>query len=432
MKFLLEKTQDAGHRVTINIPKIIIENAVFQEFYKINQNTKLNGFRKGKVPIKIIEQKYGNSVYYDVFNKLMQKFFFEFLNKEKINIIGYPKYYIGQKKDKDTNFNYSVTYEVYPAVEITKINSIKVEKIIVNLTDEDIKNTIEKKTIIWGEVNRAIKINDRVTINYSIYKNNRKINQFNNQNIQFIVFRNDLLNQLNNIIMHRYINDIVFFKIFFSSSHPENVLKNNNITFKIKITKIEEELKVDKNIHNDKLFKLNFQSIKNTIIQNINQFKKDHLKNQIIYKILKNNPIKIPPILLQEEKNALHRKLLEEYKTKKGNILDKRYHINLKLQAQKRLSTKLILEKIINDNKILIDEKKIDSKIKEISLKYKKPLEIINLYNKNKILKQAIQNLELENEAINFLKNKVKIIEKYYTFNEFISYKLNYSEELYF
>ncbi|UPT14803.1 trigger factor [Buchnera aphidicola] len=433
MKFLLEKTKDAGHRVTINIPKIIIDNAVFQEFSKINQNTKVNGFRKGKVPIKIIEQKYGNNVYYDVFNKLMQKFFFEFLNKEKVNIIGYPKYYISQKEDKNKNFNYSVTYEVYPKVKIKKISSLQVEKIIVNLTDEDIRNYIEKKTIIWREVNRAIKINDRVTISYSIYENNRKIDQFNDQKIQFVVFRNNLLNELNNIIIHHYVNDIIFLKIFFSPLHPENKLKNRDITFKIKITKIEEEeIKIDKNIQNAKFFKLNFQSIKNKIIQDINQFTQNHLKNQIIYKIIKNNPIEIPPILLQEETKNLHKKILEEYKIKTGNILDKKYHINLELQAKRRLSAKLILEKIINDNKILVDENKIELKIKKISEKYKKPLEIISLYNKNKILKKAIQDLELEKEAIKFLKEKIKIIEKKYAFNEFINYNLNCSEELYF
>ncbi|QFQ32629.1 trigger factor [Buchnera aphidicola (Aphis fabae)] len=435
MKFLLEKTKDAGHRVTINIPKTIIDTALIKEFSKINKKTNINGFRKGKVPIKIIQNKYGNNVYYDVFNKLMQKFFFEFLNKEKINIIGYPKYYIDEKKEKNENFKYSVTYEIYPDIKINEISSIKAEKIIVNITDEDIKKNIlenQQKTTVWIEVNRAIKINDRVTINYSIYENNKKIDKFDTKNVQFIVFKNHFIDELNNKIINHYTNDIVFLKIFFSLFHPEKELNNKNITFKIKIIKVEEELEIDKKINNIKFIESNLQSIKNQIIQDINKLTQNHLKNQIIYKLIQANPIIIPPILLQEEIISLNKKLIEEYKVKTKNILDKKYHINLESQAKKILCTKLILEKIIHDYNISVDAQKIESTIKEISLQYKKPLEIINIYNKNKILRKTIKNLELEKEAIKFLKNKIKIIKKYYTFNEFINYNLNYLEELYF
>lgn len=435
MKFLLEKTKDAGHRVTINIPKKIIDTTLFKEFSKINKNTNINGFRKGKVPIKIIQKKYGNNIYYDVFNKLMQKFFFEFLNKEKINIIGNPKYYIDEKEEKNENFKYSVIYEVYPDIKIKEVSSIKAEKIIVNITNEDIKKNIvenQKKTIVWHPVNRAIKINDKVTINYSIYENNKKINKFDTENFQFIILKNHFLDELNNKIINHYTNDIIFLKILFSSFHPEKELNNKDITFKIKIIKVEEkEEKIDKKIKNIQLIESNLQSIKDKIIQDINKLTESHLKNQIIHKLIKANPIKLPPILLQQEIINLNKRLIEEYKGNRKNILDKKYHVDLELQAKKRLCTKLILEKIINNNKILVDTEKVKSTIKEISLKYKKPLEIINIYNKNKILRKTIENLELEKEVIKFLKNKIKIIKKYYTFNEFINYNLN-SEELYF
>ncbi|WP_343154145.1 trigger factor [Buchnera aphidicola (Aphis aurantii)] len=436
MKFLLEKTKDAGHRVTINIPKIIIDQALIKEFSKINKTTNINGFRKGKAPIKIIQQKYGNNVYYDVFNKLMQKFFFEFLSKEKINIIGHPKYFINKNEEKNENFKYSVIYEIYPHIKIKKLNLIKVEKSIVNITDAEVKkNLIENqtKTTVWNKVNRSIKINDRVKISYSLYDNNRKIEKFGIKNIQFIVLNNNLLNELNNKIINHYTDDVIFLKIFFSSFHPEKILHKKNITLKIKIIRIEEkeELKIKKNIQNTKFIELNLQSIKNKIVQDINKLIQNQLKNQIIHKLVTLNPIKIPPILLKEEVKNLHQKLIEEYKTKK-NILDKRYHINLELYAKKRLYTKLILEKIINDNKIVVDEEQIEFTIKEISSKYKNPLEIINLYNQNKILRKTIKNLELEKKAIIFLQNKINIIDKHYTFDEFIRNNRNYSEELFF
>jgi len=433
----MEKNKDAGHRVTINIPKITIDNTLLKEFTKINKKTSINGFRKGKVPIKIIQQKYGNSVYYDVFNKLMQKFFFEFLNTQKINIIGQPKYYINEKEEQNEHFKYSVDYELYPEIKIKELSLIQVEKIVVNINDEDIKKNIlnnQKKLNIWNPVNRAIKINDRVTISYSLFENDTKIKEFDTKNIQFIVFKNYLINELNNKIINHYVNDIIFIKVFFSSFHPEKKLNNKNIILKIKIINIEEEKseELNKAVKNFNFNKFNLESIKDRTIKDINKLTQNYLKNQIIQKLIKENPIKIPPVLLKEETKILHKKLIKEYKSEVKNILYKKYHTNLLVEAKKRLCAKLILEKIINDNKILVDTKKIESTIKKISLKYNKPLEIIKIYNRNETLRKTIQNLELEKEVIRFLKREIKIIEKKYTFNEFVNYNLSCTETLFF
>ncbi|CAL4325382.1 Trigger factor [Buchnera aphidicola (Protaphis terricola)] len=433
MKFFLEKNKDESYRVTINIPKIIIDNVLIQEFYKINQKTNINGFRKGKAPIKIIQQKYGDSVYYDVFNKLMKQFFYKFIEKEKINIIGFPKYHISQNfidtTKNNSNFQYFVTYEVYPDIKIKNLNLIQVERMIVNINDEDIKTKIIQKkneVITWYQVNRAIKINDRVTINCSIYKNNKKIEKFDITNMKFIVSKNNLLSELNHKIINHYTNDIIFFNIFFSSFHPEKDLNQKNITFKIKIIKIEEK-QVDQKkekLFSNKFIELNFQSIKTKIIKDVEKFTYNNLKNNIIKKLIEENPIAIPKKLLQEEVKKLHDQSIQEYKKVK-NILDKKYQIDFKKQAKKILTIKLIFEKIIKDNNITLDNKRVEKTIQNISKKYNKPSDIINMYKKNKIFRNAIKDLELEKQVLDFLIKNIKIIKKYYNFNEFLNYNLN-------
>ncbi|MDE5286013.1 MAG: trigger factor, partial [Buchnera aphidicola] len=88
-----------------------IQKNLSQEIIHINNNTNINGFRKGKIPFKIIQEKYGEKIYYDVFNKLMQKYFYNFLKEKKIKIIGTPKYYVDDDfKNNQENFKYSVIY----------------------------------------------------------------------------------------------------------------------------------------------------------------------------------------------------------------------------------------------------------------------------------------------------------------------------------
>jgi len=427
----MEKNKKNGQIVTISIPKKIVNKEVIQNFIQINKTTKINGFRKGKTPLKIIQEKYGNKIYYDVFNDLMQKFFYEFTKKEKIKIIGIPKYFMHEIENEKEHFKYSVNYEVYPNFQIKNINLIEVNKIIVKITNEDIKKSIEKKQKnVWNTVNKATKINNRVTINYRVYKNNEEIKKYNENEIKFVISKNSFISELNEKIINRFVNDVFFLKVNFSQFHPIEELKNQDIIFKIKILKIEEKKEnseIEK-IKKNTSIKLDYKIIKNKIVEETNNLTRNHLHRQIIEKLIENNPIKIPSVLLKEETRFLYKNLIGEYKEKKDNILEKKYHVNLKEKAEKRLRIKLIIEKIINDEKLVVNEEQVKLLIKKISLNYKKPLDIIKMYENNNTLKQTIKNIELEMQVMQFLEKKIKIIKKNWTLDEVINYKWEKNE----
>ncbi|AHG59923.1 trigger factor [Buchnera aphidicola] len=435
MKFFIEKNKDAGHRVTINIPKIIVNNAIFRELIKISKKTNMNGFRKGKIPIKVVQKKYGETIYYDVFKELMQKFFYEFIQKEKIKIIGLPKYYMSSNLDKEKEFfEYSVNYELYPQFEIKDIENIKVTKINTNITEHDIKKKIEEyqiKNNVWHIVNQPIKSYDRVTINYNIYEKNKKINKFNRENIIFIVSDNQLLSLLNHKIINHLTNDIIFLKVKLHPYHPEKELQNKEITFKIKIIKIEKRLLLESDeIRKKEIFtQKDHENIKYNLKNQINQIIQNNLEKQIIEEIVKKNPILLPPLLLKEEKETLYKQLQQQYK-ENNNLLEKKYYIDIKLKAKKRLYNKIILEKVISDNQYFKNEKNIENIIKNITLDYEREMKIHDLYN-NKSVKNIIKNIALQKQALHWLIERVSIIKKNWTFDQFIKHKWENDEEFF-
>lgn len=428
MEFLVKKNKNNSHNVTINIPKITVNNAILNEFAKINKKININGFRKGKIPLKILHKKYGNDVYYDVFNRLMQKFFYKFTRNNKIKIIGLPKYYMHDNQDdKNEFFKYSVDYEIYPKIKIRDLTLIEAKKINVKITDEDIKKHA-KKTEKWNKINSNIKTHNRVTIDCYVYKNQKEIKKFFLKNISFIVSNNTLLPELQQRLINRKIHDIIFFKVKFSQFHPEQELQNKDINFKIKINSVEKKknktLEEDhiKNIEDKQLNKLHLKNIKNNLNKEINLITEQYFHNQIMNEIVKENPISVPPVLLQEEIKNLYDKNQKEYIGKNHNILEKKYHIDLVDEAKKRLCIQIIIEKIIADNKLLIDEKSVQLFIKKISSNHKKPLEINKLYNNNKELKNSIKNIILEMKVMNFLIKKIKVKQEFWNFDQFINY----------
>ncbi|MCE1754783.1 trigger factor, partial [Enterobacter hormaechei] len=127
MQVSVETTQGLGRRVTITVPAADVEKAVSSELVNVAKKVRIDGFRKGKVPMNVVKQRYGASVIQDVLSDLMQRNFINAIIEQKINPAGAPSYAPEQFKNGE-DFTYSVEFEVYPEIELKDLESIEVEK----------------------------------------------------------------------------------------------------------------------------------------------------------------------------------------------------------------------------------------------------------------------------------------------------------------
>lgn len=118
------------------------------------------------MPIHIISQRYGASVRQDVLGDLMQRNFVDAIIKEKLNPAGAPNYVPGEYKLGE-DFSFAVEFEVYPEIELKDLESIEVEKPVVEVTDADVDamlDTLRKQQATWTATERAVEAEDRVTV----------------------------------------------------------------------------------------------------------------------------------------------------------------------------------------------------------------------------------------------------------------------------
>ena len=165
----IETTQGLERRVSITIPADSVKSAVREELKRVAKNARVDGFRKGKVPPQIIEQRFGASVRNDVLNDLLPRHFFDLMFQEKVNLAGRPTFAVDSYEEgKDLQF--TATFEVYPEVKLQGLENIKVEKPTVEITEADIDkmvNVLRKQQATWAEVQDAAKAEDRVTLDFS-------------------------------------------------------------------------------------------------------------------------------------------------------------------------------------------------------------------------------------------------------------------------
>ena len=167
MQVSVEATQGLERRMTISVPADGLERSIKSAMLNEAKRARIPGFRPGKVPMSVIEKRYGNAIRQEIFGEFMQRSFIESIIAEKINPAGTPTFALG--KIEGENFEFTATFEVYPEVVLTGLDAIEVEKPAADVTDADVDSMIEtlrKQHATFEVVERAVEDGDKVKMNF--------------------------------------------------------------------------------------------------------------------------------------------------------------------------------------------------------------------------------------------------------------------------
>jgi trigger factor len=134
------------------------EKAYNEAIPKIN----LKGFRKGKVPIKVIKQYYGKQIEAEALPEISSEFFNKFLKEDNIRVVGTPR--LKDIVPKDSGYNFIITFDVYPEFELKNYQGITIDEPFHKVTDEEIEKEIERICRNSGKLEEADKITDELFI----------------------------------------------------------------------------------------------------------------------------------------------------------------------------------------------------------------------------------------------------------------------------
>ena len=117
MQVSVETTEGLERKMTIAVPSERIENDVDLRLREAAKTMRLNGFRKGKVPYKVVKKKFGKGVRGEVIGELMSQSFYDAVSQENLKPAGQPKIEpLDTDEGKDLTF--IAIFEVYPEVEL--------------------------------------------------------------------------------------------------------------------------------------------------------------------------------------------------------------------------------------------------------------------------------------------------------------------------
>jgi len=432
---------------TIELSVTIEKDSVKKEYDKLlkeyAKSAQIKGFRKGKVPPTVLERKFSDSIKTEAGFNLIEKSLEEILKDVEKKPLPYYTPKLKNEEnfsvDMDKDLEFAVTYETYPDITLGQYKGIEIEAPEVELTQEDeereLKRYQEQNAVVSEEKDGTVKKDNVVTINYSeIGENGEIIEGTKREDFTFTVGTGYNYYKIDDEIIGLKTDEEKIIEKKYGDDFEYKDLAGRNIKIKVKVTSIkskqlpaiDDELAQDINEKYKTLddLKKDIKERQNGMIET----KLKTLKQQrILGKIIEASQLEVPPSMVENEldhswNNFLYQfggseqkvlQLLEIQKKTKNDLLEE-----WKPSAIKSVKGQLIINKIVNEEKIEVSDEETADEIKKQALQsgmaeddFKKYVDENNMteYVKHSIRERKAYDMLVENgvikkgEKINFL-----------------------------
>jgi trigger factor len=428
MQVTVESTGTLERRMRVELPAERIEKEIDSRLKSVGKNVKIKGFRPGKVPAKVVKQRYGAQIRQEVLSDLLQQSYSDAVQQEKLNPAGGPKIETESEGDGKA-FAYVATFEVMPEVRLEGLDKIKVEKPEVEIGDSDLDDMIEnlrKQKATWTEVDRASAKGDRVVVDFDGKLKGEPIEGGQGKEVPVILGQGQMLEDFEKGLTGIKAGDDKTFKVKFPKDYHAEDLQGKKVDFTIHAHRVEEQTLPPVDDSLAEMFSVKeggIERFKKDVLDNMrheaDQKVRARLREQLMEELLAANPIEIPRALKHQEMHSMQHEAMQHLGIQdhdKAPPLE-----NFAESAEKRVRLGLLMRQLITDENIRLDEERVRQHVEDMCAGYENADEMVEMYLGTPQVRQQIEPVVLEQMAFDWLLEHGKVKSKKVGFKEFMN-----------
>ena len=429
MQVSVESTGNIERKLTITIPADRVDSEVENRLKSMRSRVRLDGFRPGKVPMSVVAQQYGDSVFQEVVGELFQSSFYEAAEQEKIRVAGMPKIEaitIEPRKD----LVYTATFDTYPDFKVADVSKMQIERPVVKVTAADVDEMIEtlrKQQQDWKEVKRKAKKGDLLSIDFEGKLKGETFEGGSAEDFSVEIGAGRMLKDFEDALLGMKTGETKDADVTFPKDYPAENLKGKKAKFSLKVKSVSEPVlpKVDKEFvkkfgiedGTQKSFKA---EIKTNMERELEQRIKSSIKQSVMDGLHEIHEIDLPEALVNDEIQQVRNEMSQN---SQGADLSSLPDDMFRDQAARRVKLGLIVGEIINGNKLEKDQKRVDDMLESLAASYEDPNALLEYYRSTPEAMQTIEAAVMEEMIVDWVMEKAKVKDKKMKFAELVNDK---------
>ena len=410
MSLQLEKLENNMAKLTIEVPAEELESAIEKAYQKNKSKISVPGFRKGKVPRKMIEQMYGKEVFYeDAANELIPGAYDKAVKECEEEIVSSPKIDVTQI-EAGKPFIFTAEVALKPEVKLGKYKGVKVEKIETEVTDEEVNAALDKerennaRTISVED--RAVKDGDMTVIDFEGFVDGVAFEGGKGENYPLTIGSGAFIPGFEEQLVGAELNKETEVNVTFPEDYHAEDLKGKAAVFKCTVKEIKEkELpELDDEFASEVSEFDTLDEYKEDMKKKLAEKKENEAKNKkeeaAIEAIINDSEMDIPDAMVETQQ----RQMVEEFAQRlqmQGLSLDQYFQFTglnvqmmldqVKPQAEKRIKSRLVLEAVAEAENFEVTEEELEKELARMGEMYQmeveKVKELLDDYQKDQIKK---------------------------------------------
>jgi trigger factor len=419
MQVSIENVGKLGRKLTVRLPAQELEDKVRSRIQETGRSARLKGFRPGKVPTKVIEQRFGRQIRGEVLSEMIGSSFQQAVTQEKLRPAVQPAI---QTTGTPTNgeIEYTATFEVMPEVGKIDISGLEIVKPTASVTDADIDQMIEtlrQQRRTFAPVERPAGDGDMVLFEYAAEANGVRHPGTGFDRVGTILGSGAFLAEVESALVGRKTGDEFTADATFPAGFREPLLAGKTAKVEVRVMRVQEPHLPEV----DDAFVASFgiregglQQFRADVRANLERELKgvlmSRLKGNTAEKLVDAFPeIELPQAMVENDARAL---------AQQANAPGADAFVQFLPAARRRVAAGFLLAELGRQNEVALDSRRVSEALATIASTYEEPEKVVELYTRDPQLMQGLQSRVMEDQVVEWVAEHAKLTEQPLTFNE--------------
>ncbi|SDD08796.1 trigger factor [Aquimonas voraii] len=427
MQVSVENVGKLERKLTVRLPAEGLQSQVATRLRELGRTVRLAGFRPGKVPAKVIEQRFGAQVRAEALGEVIRRGFSEAVEQEKLRPAVAPNIE-ATSTGEDGEVAFIATFEVMPEIGTIDVSGLKIEKPVSSVEEADVDRMIETLRMqrrTWNPVERAAAAGDMVMFESSATTDAGRVPAEGVERAGTIIGSGAILPALEEKLIGLAAGQEGEFEVEFPAEYRAAALAGKTAKMSVKLVRVSEpklpEIDADF-IRSFGVAEADVDSFRREVRANLERELKGalmaRLKTQVVEKMLAAHAdLELPSRMIESEAQALARQA-EQQAAQQGNLGAKADPAQFMDTAKRRVAAAVLLGELARQNEIRLDARRLTETLNLIASTYEDPSEVVELYRREPQLMQGLQSRVIEDQVIDWIADHADLTEQKLDFQD--------------